>query len=62
MNVPLEMNQKEKLRQYATTIRELAEKRPKSKMRKKLFEQCGSFLPILIPLVTSVIGKVLRNP
>ena len=62
MNVPLKITQKEKLRRYARTIRELADKKPKSKLkRKKLIEQSGGFLPILIPLVASVIGEVLKN-
>jgi len=62
MNLPLNPNQKTKLRRYSKIIRELASKRKRSKLQKrKLIEQSGGFLPILIPLVASVIGEVIRN-
>ena len=62
MNLPLRLHQKKKLRRYSKTIRELAEKKKKSKIKKKkLAEQSGGFLPILIPLVASVLGEVIRN-
>lgn len=62
MNIPLKNNQKRKLRKHSKIIKELSQKRKRSKpIRKKLINQSGGFLPILIPTVISILGELIRN-
>ena len=62
MNIPLQQREKVKLRKYSKVLKKFAEKKKKSKKsRQKLIQQSGGFLPILIPVVTSILSELIRN-
>ena len=59
-NVPLTSLQKKKLRHHKKIIIALSQKKNKSnKTKKKLVEQSGGFLPVLIPIIFSIVDQLL---
>ena len=58
-NVPLTNAQKRKLRRHKKTIIALSKPLKSKNKKKKLIEQSGGFLPILVPIVATLLGKLL---
>jgi hypothetical protein len=50
-----------KLKTHKGTIKSLSKKRLSANRKKKLISQSGGFLPILIPIVASLIGELIRS-
>ena len=60
-NIPLTTHQKRKLRRYEKTILGLSRKRISRRKKKKLVEQSGGFLSIVLPIVASLVGDLIAN-
>jgi len=60
-NVPLNSSQKKKLRRYKKVIISLSNSKNSKRKKRKLVEQSGGFLPILIPIITGILGEVIGN-
>lgn len=62
-NIKLQDKDKKKLKKYKKVILALARKRKSKKSTKALMQQSGTgiFLPIVIPLVASIIGDLLSR-
>ena len=60
-NVKLNKSQKAKLKTHSRTLKGLCTSNKCLKRRKKLVEQIGGFLPILIPAVASLISSLVAK-
>jgi hypothetical protein len=60
-NVPLSEVQKRKLRRYKSQIRAIICPKKSKKLKAKAVIQSGGWLPILLPVITSVLGEVVGN-
>jgi hypothetical protein len=58
-NVPLRAEHKLKLRRYAPLIKQLACKKLKKPRRTRAVIQSGGFLPVLIPIIASILADNL---
>lgn len=54
-NIPLTITQKRRLAQHRKVIQGLTKKPITKRLKAKLVSQSGGFLPIIIPLVTSIL-------
>jgi hypothetical protein len=60
--VPLTTKQAQRLKKHKKAIIALADKKvPKTKRKKFVQQSGGAFLPILIPIVASILGEVLKS-
>ena len=60
-NIPLTNKDKKKLKKYKKDIYLLSKQKFKSKRKQKVLQQTGGFLPILIPLVATILGQIYEN-
>lgn len=60
-NLPLNKSQLRKLGPHAKTIKGLACGVKQVSKRQKLVQQTGGFLPLLIPIVTSIAGAAVSK-
>jgi hypothetical protein len=61
-NVPLSSSQKRKLFTYRQDIRKLASPKAAKCCKKKiLVQRGGSFLPILLPIITSIVSSLIGH-
>jgi len=60
-NIPINKKQKQQLYRHRNTIRFLASKQNKSltKKKRKLIQQGGAFLPILLPPLLTIAAELL---
>jgi hypothetical protein len=61
MRIPLEKHHKQKLLKHSKVIQELGRKKISKVRSKKLVEQSGGFLPILIPLAIDLATDLLEE-
>lgn len=60
-NIRISPQDKKKLKKHKALIVELATKPRVRKKQKELVSQSGGFLPIIIPLVTSIVGELISK-
>lgn len=61
-NVPLNEDQFRRLRRHKHTLRFLADKRVSLSNKKKKVKQAGGFLiPLLVPIIGSIIAAVIQS-
>jgi hypothetical protein len=60
-NVPLSKVQKGKLRRYKQQIKAIISPRKSKKLRSQAVIQSGGWLPILLPVITSILGEVVGD-
>lgn len=60
-NIPLKRFHVRQLQSHKRTILALSKKKTKKSVRKKAIVQSGGFLPVLIPIVASLLGELLRS-
>lgn len=58
-NVPLKTRDKNKLRPYKQTLRNLAKKSTSLKKRKHILKQRGGFLSFLLPLALTTLANII---
>lgn len=56
-NLILSSKEKQRLKKHKRVLVDLAKKQKSAKKKKKLVEQSGGFLPILLPLVASLLSR-----
>jgi len=56
--IPLQAGHVKKLRKHKKLIRELAKKKNSKKKKKELVKQSGGFLPVLLPIVASLLSTL----
>jgi hypothetical protein len=61
MRIPLERHHKQKLIKHSKVIQELARKRVSKAKTKKLIEQSGGILPVLVPLAIELATDLLEE-
>jgi hypothetical protein len=61
MRIPLERHHKQKLIKHSKVIQDLARKRTSKAKTKKLIEQSGGILPILVPLAIELATDLLEE-
>ena len=59
-NIPLTAGQKSKLKKYRNLIRELAQKGKGLKAKKEKIQKGGTFLPLLLSTVASVLPSLFK--
>ena len=56
-NIPLEYEEKKRLKRHRNCLRELVKKKTSDKKRKQLIQE-GGFLGALIPILSGLVGKL----
>lgn len=59
-NVSIRGDQVKELYKHRKVIKGLAKRKNKRSVKRKLVEQSGGFLPILIPIIATAIGEIIR--
>ena len=59
-NIPMEHEEKERLKKYKELLRELVKKKTLDKRRKQLIQE-GGFLGSLIPILAGLVGKLFTG-
>lgn len=59
-NIPLSASQKAKLKSHRSKIRQLAQRGQGLKEKKKTLQRGGSFLPLLLSAVASVLPSIFK--
>lgn len=59
-NIPLTATQKEQLKKYRSKIRQLAQKGKGLQAKKQVLQRGGSFLPLLLTAVASVLPSLFK--
>ena len=55
-NIPLQHGQKKRLRKHKQTMRSLANRLLSLDTKRRLVQQSGGFLPVLLPIIASVLS------
>lgn len=60
-NIPLDRNQRRNIRKYRRVFAFLRDKYTPTEVKRRALVQQGGFLPILLPIISSLAGAVLSK-